>query len=61
MRTKAGESVIFSWIGYKSRKHRDQVNKAVMADPRLNMMDLENMPFDVKRMAFGGFKVFVDM
>lgn len=55
----AGESVIFAWIGYKSRRHRDQVNKAVMADPRLKM-DMEKMPFDVKRMAFAGFEVIVD-
>jgi uncharacterized protein YbaA (DUF1428 family) len=61
-RTKAGETVVFSWIVYKSRKHRDAVNAKVMKDPRLaKMMDGEAMPFDVKRMGYGGFKVLVDM
>ena len=59
---KAGETVVFSWILYKSRAHRDAVNKKVMKDPRLaKMMDPKSMPFDVKRMAYGGFKVFVDV
>jgi uncharacterized protein YbaA (DUF1428 family) len=58
---KRGEVVVFAWIGYKSRKHRDAVNKKVMADPRLaNMMDPKKLPFDGKRMFFGGFKIFVD-
>ena len=58
---KRGEVVLFSWIGYKSRKHRDAVNKKVMKDPRLQgMMDPKKLPFDGKRMFFGGFKVFVD-
>ena len=61
-RTKAGETVVFSWIVYKSRAHRDAVNKRVMKDPRMNtMMDPKDMPFDVKRMAMGGFKVAVDL
>ncbi len=60
-RAKPGETVVFSWIVYKSRAHRDRVNKKVMKDPRLaKMMDPKTMPFDVKRMAYGGFKVFVD-
>jgi uncharacterized protein YbaA (DUF1428 family) len=57
---KPGEAVIFSWIVYKSRAHRDRVNKKVMSDPRLASMDPKQMPFDVKRMSFGGFKVLVE-
>lgn len=61
VRTKPGETVVFSWIVYKSRAHRDRVNARVMKDPRLNsMMDPKAMPFDMRRMAYGGFKVFVD-
>ena len=61
-RVKAGEIPVFSWIVYKSRAHRDAVNKKVMKDPRLaKMMDPRSMPFDVKRMAYGGFKVRVDL
>jgi uncharacterized protein YbaA (DUF1428 family) len=60
-KVKTGETVIFSWIVYKSRAHRDRVNAKVMKDPRLaKMMDPKGMPFDVKRMAYGGFKVIVD-
>ncbi|HEY5552550.1 MAG TPA: DUF1428 domain-containing protein [Opitutaceae bacterium] len=60
--TKAGETVLFSFIVYKSRKHRDSVNKKVMADPRLRaMMDPKDAPFDFKRMAYGGFKAIVDL
>lgn len=58
---KAGETVVFSWIVYKSKAHRDQVNAKVMKDPRIaKMMDGKAMPFDVKRMSYGGFKVIVD-
>ena len=58
---KPGETAVFSWIVYKSRAHRDAVNAKVMKDPRLaKMMDLKNMPFDSKRMSYGGFKVLVD-
>lgn len=58
--TKRGEVVVFSWIGYRSRAHRDRVNALVMKDPRLaEMMDMKNMPFDAKRMCYGGFKVLV--
>lgn len=58
---KGGETVFFSFIVYKSRAHRDAVNKKVMKDPRMNqMMDPKDMPFSVKRMAYGGFKVLVD-
>jgi uncharacterized protein YbaA (DUF1428 family) len=59
---KPGETVVFSWIVYKSRAHRDAVNKKVMNDERINaMMTPKDMPFDVKRMAMGGFKVAVDL
>ena len=52
---------MFSWIVYKSRAHRDRVNAKVMKDPRLtSMMDPKSMPFDMKRMSYGGFKVLVD-
>ena len=60
-RVKAGETVVFSWILYRSKAHRDRVNAKVMKDPRMEkMMGPGSMPFDVKRMAFGGFKVLVD-
>lgn len=62
LRLKPGETVFFSWVVYKSRAHRDSVNKKVMKDPRLGtMMDPKGMPFDAKRMAFGGFRVLVDL
>ncbi|HXV62714.1 MAG TPA: DUF1428 domain-containing protein [Vicinamibacteria bacterium] len=62
IRLKRGETVVFSWIGYKSRAQRDRVNKKVMNDARLaEMLDPKAMPFDVKRMLYGGFKVFVDV
>jgi uncharacterized protein YbaA (DUF1428 family) len=60
-RAKPGETVVFSWILYKSRAHRDRVNAKVMKDPRLQKMMVQPMPFDMKRMAYGGFKVFVDV
>jgi uncharacterized protein YbaA (DUF1428 family) len=60
-KTKAGESVVFSWIVYTSRADRDRVNKRVMKDPRIVKSMTGPMPFDVKRMAYGGFKVIVDM
>src|SRR5690606_3748804 len=59
---KAGETVVFSWIVYKSRAHRDKVNAKVMKDPRIaKMCDLKKMPFDVKRMSYGGFSVMIDL
>ena len=60
IRAKRGETVVFSWIVYKSRAHRDRVNAKVMKDPRLAAMGPEPMPFDMKRMMYGGFKVIVD-
>jgi uncharacterized protein YbaA (DUF1428 family) len=61
VKLKPGEVVWFSWIVYKSRKHRDGVNAKVMKDPRITGMGgLKDMPFDARRMIFGGFKVLVD-
>jgi uncharacterized protein YbaA (DUF1428 family) len=60
VKLKPGEVVWFSWIVFKSRRHRDQVNARVMKDPRLaSMMNPAAMPFDGKRMIYGGFKVMV--
>ncbi|MDB6108499.1 MAG: signal recognition particle [Pedosphaera sp.] len=60
IKIKPGETVVFSWIVFKSRAHRDRVNAKVMKDPRLAAMcDPKNMPFDCKRMLCGGFKVLV--
>ena len=59
-RTKAGETVLFSWILYKSKKHRDQVNAKVMKDPRILKMIEKPMGFDMKRMSVGGFTAIVD-
>jgi len=62
VKPKPGETVVFSWIVFKSRAHRDAVNAKVMKDPRLaEMMDMKSMPFDPKRMAYGGFEVMVDV
>ena len=62
IKLKPGETVVFSWIGFKSRADRDRVNAKVMKDPRLaKMMDPKAMPFDSKRMIYGGFKVAVDV
>ncbi len=56
------ESVVFSWIVYESRARRDEINAKVMADPRMaDMMDPKTLPFDGKRMFYGGFEVFVDL
>jgi uncharacterized protein YbaA (DUF1428 family) len=57
-----GEVVVFSYIVFKSRAHRDRVNAKVMKDPRLaSMMDPKAMPFDGRRMIYGGFKVAVEL
>lgn len=62
VKLKAGETVVFSWIVYKSRKHRDKVNAKVMKDPRLAaMMDPKKLPFDGKRMFWGGFKTLIEL
>ena len=60
VKLKPDETVVFSWIVYKSRAHRDRVNKQVMADPRLGGMDPKTLPFDGKRMIWGGFKRLVE-
>jgi uncharacterized protein YbaA (DUF1428 family) len=60
LKCKKGEMVMFSWIMYKSRAHRDAVNKKVMKDPRLADCMGKKMPFDLKRMCCGGFEVLVE-
>lgn len=58
--TKDGETVVFAFITFKSREHRDEVNAKVHADPRLmEICDPKDMPFDCNRMAYGGFKTIV--
>ena len=60
VKLKPGETVVLSWITYKSRAQRDRVNAKVMADKRLaGMMDTKSLPFDAKRMIFGGFESLV--
>jgi len=59
VKLKPDETVVFAWIVYKSRKHRDSVNAKVMADPRIAKMGPQSMPFDGKRMFWGGFKEIV--
>ena len=60
VKLKHGETVVFSWIVYKSRSHRDRVNAKVMKNPRLaEMMDPKSMPFDGKRLIYGGFKLLI--
>ena len=62
VKLKPGETVIFAWVTYKSRAHRDRVNAKVMKDPRLaKMMDPRAMPFDGKRLIYGGFKTFIEL
>jgi uncharacterized protein YbaA (DUF1428 family) len=62
VKVKRGEAVVFAWIVFKSRAHRDRVNAKVMEDPRLaDTMDAKAMPFDAKRMIWGGFEVIVDL
>ena len=59
--TKPDETVVFAWIVFESREHRDEVNAKVMADPRMaSMGEKGEMPFDFKRMAYGGFKAIVE-
>jgi uncharacterized protein YbaA (DUF1428 family) len=62
MELKPGETVVFSWIVFKSRAQRDRVNKKVMEDPRLKAdMGSTAMPFGMSRMLYGGFEVLVDL
>ena len=60
-KVKKNETVVFAWIVYRSRAHRDRVNAKVMKDPRIHALcDPKDMPFDCKRMTYGGFKVMVE-
>jgi len=62
VKLKRGETVVFSWIVYKSRQDRDRDDAKVMKDPRMApMMDLKSLPFDGKRMFWGGFKIMLDL
>ena len=62
VKRKPGETVVFSWIVYRSRAARDRINAKVMKDPRLaDMMDLKSLPFDAKRMIYGGFELMLDL
>ena len=62
VKLKRGETVMFSWIVYRSRAQRDRINKLIMKDTRLSaMMEGKEMPFDGKRMIFGGFKPIVSL
>jgi uncharacterized protein YbaA (DUF1428 family) len=62
VKRKPNETVVFSYIVYKSRRDRDRINTKVMKDPRLaKMMQMKDMPFDAKRMIYGGFKAIVDL
>jgi uncharacterized protein YbaA (DUF1428 family) len=60
VQAKDDEVVVFSWITYPSRERRDEINKKVMDDPRIKD-GMKNMPFDGKRMIFGGFNSFLDL
>jgi uncharacterized protein YbaA (DUF1428 family) len=60
MRCKPGETVVFAWITFRSRAHRDRVNAKVLKDPRITAMGRTPPPFDMERMVYGGFTVIVD-
>ncbi len=59
VKLKPGETVVFAWVVYKSRRDRDRINAKVMKDPRIASIDPKSMPFDARRMFWGGFKVLV--
>ncbi|MGH6619312.1 MAG: DUF1428 domain-containing protein [Alphaproteobacteria bacterium] len=62
LKLKRGETVVFAWVVFKSRAHRDRVNAKVMKDPRLAAsMGSKSVPFEMKRMVYGGFKILVDV
>jgi uncharacterized protein YbaA (DUF1428 family) len=62
LKAKRGETIVFAWIVFKSRTDRDRVNAKVMKDPRLEkIMGPDQMPFDPKRMVYGGFSIMVDL
>jgi uncharacterized protein YbaA (DUF1428 family) len=60
IKLKPGETVVFAWVMYTSRAHRDRANAKIMKDPRLLSMMSKKSPFDCSRMVYGGFKVIVD-
>ena len=60
LKLKRGETAVFAWIVFKSKADRDRINARVMKDPRIQSPDPKKMPFDVKRMAYGGFTVLVE-
>jgi len=59
VKLKEDETVIFAWIVYRSKADRNRINRKAMTDPRFAGMDFKSMPFDAKRMVYGGFKTFV--
>ncbi|HEX6813333.1 MAG TPA: DUF1428 domain-containing protein [Planctomycetota bacterium] len=61
LRAKPSEAVVFSWVVYKSRAHRDRANEAIMKDPRMVALCTAGMPFDMNKMSHGGFELLVDM
>lgn len=61
VKLKPDETVVFAWVVYKSRRDRDRINAKVMKDPRIAAIDPKSMPFDARRMFWGGFKVMVTM
>jgi alkaline phosphatase len=61
VKVKRGETVVFSWIVYRSKAHRDQVNARVMKHPDIVKMMTQPSPFELKRMSYGGFRMLVDM
>ena len=61
VKLKPNEVVVFAYIVFKSRAQRDRINAKLMKDPRLGNMDMSKMPFDAKRMFFGGFKTLVEL
>jgi uncharacterized protein YbaA (DUF1428 family) len=60
VKQEEGETVVFSWILFESREHRDAVNAKIMEDPRMKEFDMSRIPFDPKRMIFGGFRTIVE-
>ncbi len=59
VKLKPGETVVFAWVVYRSRRDRDRINAKVVKDPRIVSIDPKSMPFDARRMFWGGFKVIV--
>lgn len=61
VKLEPNETVVFAWIVYRSREHRDEVNAKVMKDPRIASQNPADLPFDAKRMIYGGFKSLVEL